>query len=484
MNVLGAPRFNLHNSVSLPGVNHTNGSPGGPVPLQRGIPGIQSSNIPLPTLDSHERENDYSITSTIPTVRHSDDEVQNANDTGPHQLLLSCTLSQGVSERLRIPFEKCRGQPMVVVKSISRLNLWLRTEEGKRAYRSADAAQVYADWKILGTQVDEVKTGETWRAFRVGQRTSIFHYWGINGRQPRDRQRLWLLLVLMTEPTKPKEFDPKDYLLDFKSTPKPAPKVYLSPPMTENELKSRHATNVKDLLGLLKRFVLRFLVSNGVTDMLYTQVTTMPDYGDIKNIAKENYEAAWYTAVYTRAVMEVLIENLKIEVVDTYTSDQAVVKRFVDNLTDEQFNVAQNMSVLINALSAGAKKSISDARLVGCTASVRMRAVATTNKSSGNGNESKLTTLQTPLASNQYWQLVPYTTDDSTPPPTHVYMNDNWIGRYYYVGVRSSVLSGDARAKNQNQKNAMLGTFPDNNTMDWFHALKETPRTEVMLGFN
>lgn len=82
----------------------------------------------------------------------------------------------------------------VEAKSLSRLNLFLRSDEGRRRYPTDDSKELVKDWKMWGFQRDPTRMTGSQTAI-VGQRVRTFDYWIIDGRPVHDTQYLWLILV-------------------------------------------------------------------------------------------------------------------------------------------------------------------------------------------------------------------------------------------------------------------------------------------------
>lgn len=476
------PMRSTPHSVYLPGLNNNNH--GQPPSFQRGLPGITTQNVPIPLINSSqpdERENDYKITATLP-VTYDQSFEEGIKDSGPHQLLFSCTPSARygsyLGPRSSVPVEITNRTPMVIVKSLSRLNLFLSTERAKEVYNDTDSMDLRQDWRVLGSQVDERREGEPWRAFFVGMRTSIFHYWGVNGRQPRDRQHVWLLLVAVEEKASEPDWDRV-----LKSSSSPSSSSSLSSlnygksvlPSKKEMAKQFHeymkeVCEAAETIGVPKGLAAWY---HSVTE----KANTTFDAAILKGIADKPDEA-W-------ATIKTMVVDFTMNVirkaggggdeVEKKMEEDGGIKKLVGDLHTEFDNALDEIAAKTGIAKKTAavdssnnpKHSLLMAKIRGFMNSVKSKPV----------NTGKIL-----MSKKRHWQLVPCTTETKRPPSFRNYIHGSHLGGYYYIGCRVSVLDGNARLAKEHKVSSTKGTFPVDNTLDCIEALKRLPRTEVHFG--
>lgn len=453
-------RYSLPSSVSLDGIGNSNGGGRGPFQpsLSTGLGG-NTRAIGMPNVDSHEFEVETRITATVPTT-FLESEEETKKDNGPHQLLFICTpndrLGSFAGRFSGVPREKSKNTVMSFVKSLSRLNHWLRSDDGKKAYPTTDSRELYADWKPHGTQTDDKEDGLNWRTFYVGQRTSMTNYWGINGRQPRDGQFMWVVLMRVLD-KKPESSDPFG--------------LFLAPEPDDDDAapdEKKKKMSLGDLVTALDdRFVAPLrdqIINNGLP-------TTREGVAVAKHLMVQRASARM---ALTEGWREPYLNTLRLEPVPDTKRIEDTERLWTlgtDKLDREYADVIGVEQGLLGVV-LDAKMPEADLHTTKRRFLLQMMAHV----------DRKLSPPPKPGVAPGYWQLIPMTTKTHRPPPVTMYITSEFTGSYFYIGRMASVLRGNARASEQNKRNGWLATFPENNTDSFVKAITHIPQVEVFMG--
>lgn len=177
----------LPTSLTLPGVGNSMGVPGDP-PVQPGFLGSRATPMHA-SWGGSEIEVDPVINIALnlqETEEHKDLDV----DIGKDELTFIAH-DQKMSKEL--------AHITCYAKSLSKLNLMLKSTEGRTKYPTCSGAAISRDWRLFGVK-ESITQGPGAHNFHICKRARIADIWAWDNQPRRDGAFLWLVLQLMGPP--------------------------------------------------------------------------------------------------------------------------------------------------------------------------------------------------------------------------------------------------------------------------------------------
>jgi hypothetical protein len=174
----------LPHSISLPGINHTTGVPGHPA-TQPAF--LRSKATPLHAWTGFAELEVDQVVNVSFNIQPTEEFRSVVDDLGKDLLTFQYTDPKESKERKHIT---------CYAKSLQRLNIYMKSVEGRRRYGTCSSDPIKRDWRFVGCKVSIDQEAGV-HAFHVHKRARTADVWAWNGRARRDGKFLWLVAMVM-----------------------------------------------------------------------------------------------------------------------------------------------------------------------------------------------------------------------------------------------------------------------------------------------